>query len=88
MGFELLELGFAVSKTKENGNGIYIFISYTGISNNWNPLEGLRQRQKKIVALLEKALQKTHKKSQLNMDLSFLTVTLRKFKKYFKYLWI
>ena len=36
MRFELLGLGFAVSKTIENGNGIYIFISYTGISNNWD----------------------------------------------------
>ena len=34
MWFELLEQGFAVSKTIENGNGIYIFIWYTGISNN------------------------------------------------------
>ena len=36
MGFELLGLGFAVSKTIENGNGVYIFIWYTGISNNWD----------------------------------------------------
>ena len=36
MGFELLGLGFAVPKTIENGNGIYIFIWYTGISNNWD----------------------------------------------------
>ena len=36
MEFELLGLGFAVSKTIENGNGIYIFIWYTGISNNWD----------------------------------------------------
>ena len=33
---QLLGLGFAVSKTIENGNGIYIFIWYTAISNNWN----------------------------------------------------
>ena len=36
MGFELLGLGLAVSKTIGNGNGIYIFIWYTGISNNWD----------------------------------------------------
>ena len=78
MGFELLELGFAVSKTKENGNGIYIFISYTGISNNWNPLEGLRQRQKKIVALLEKALQKTHKKKSAKYGFKLLNSNFTK----------
>ena len=36
MELELLGLGFAVSKTIENGNGIYIFIRYNGISNNWD----------------------------------------------------
>ena len=36
MGFELLGLGFTVSKTIENGNGIYMFIWYTGIFNNWD----------------------------------------------------
>ena len=36
MGFELLGLSFAVSKTIENRDGIYIFIWYTGISNNWD----------------------------------------------------
>ena len=29
MGFQLLGLGFVVSKTIENGNGIYIFNSNT-----------------------------------------------------------
>ena len=47
MGFELLGLGFAVSKTIENGNGIYIFIWYTGISNNWDwDFEGGQPQQK------------------------------------------